>query len=112
MQILFSEHFKRQLKKLKKKYPNVKEDLLYTLDLFDPVNDVSIGRSIFKIRIPSSDMKKGKSGGFRSYLYLYMKKDLLLPLCIYPKSKTDSITENELKYHFDQSIQSLIEKTL
>jgi hypothetical protein len=110
MQIFFSEHFKRQLKKLKKKYPHVKEDLLCVLDLFDPANEISIGRSIFKIRILSSDMKKGKSGGFRSYLYLFVKKDLLLPLCIYPKSETESITENELKYHFDQIIQDLIER--
>jgi mRNA-degrading endonuclease RelE of RelBE toxin-antitoxin system len=110
MQILFSGHFKKQLKKLKKKYPQVKEDLLDVIEIFDPKNEISIGRSIYKIRIPSSDMQKGKSGGFRSYLYLYIKKDLLLPLCIYPKSETESITENELKYHFNQTIQEILEQ--
>jgi len=109
MQILFSEHFKKQLKKLKKKYPRIKDDLLEIIEPFNPNNEISIGRSIYKIRIPSTDMQKGKSGGFRSYIYLYVKKDFLLPLCIYPKSETESITESELKYHLDQTIREIVE---
>lgn len=108
MEILFSEHFKRQLKKMKKKYPQIKEDFLKLLDRFNSDNEISIGRSIFKVRIPSSDMKKGKSGSFRAYLYFYVKKDLLIPLCIYPKSETESITDNELQYHFDQTINEIV----
>lgn len=109
MKIFFSEHFKKQLRKLKKKYPHIKNDFLSVIDFFDPRNEISIGRSIYKVRIPSADMRRGKSGGFRSYLYLYLKNDLLVPLCIYPKSETESITENELKHHFDQTIVELIE---
>lgn len=108
MKILFSEHFKRQLKKLKKKYPHVKDDLLGVMNSMNLHEQISIGRSIYKIRIPSKDMKKGKSGGFRAYLYFYLQKDLLLPLCIYPKSETESITDNELQYHFDQTIRELV----
>lgn len=108
MKILFSEYFKKQLKKLKKKYPHVKEDLLEIISAFHPKNEIPIGRSIYKIRIGSTDMQKGKSGGFRSYIYLYVKKELLLPLCIYPKSETESITENELKYHFDRTIEEMV----
>lgn len=108
MKIFFSEHFKKQLKKLKKKYPHIKDDLLSVMGAFNPRNEIQIGRSIYKIRIPSTDMQKGKSGGFRSYVYLYVKKDLLLPLCIYPKSETETITDNGLKYHFDQTIKEII----
>lgn len=108
MNILFSEHFKRQLKKLQKKYPHIKEDLLMVVDDLNLQNEVAIGRSIYKIRVPSTDMQRGKSGGFRSYMYLYVKKELLVPLCMYPKSETESITENELKYHFDQTMQEIL----
>ena len=111
MNILFSEHFKKQLKRLKKKYPHVKNDLLKVTDTFNIKKEISIGRSIYKVRIPSTDMQKGKSGGFRSYIYIYLKKNLLLPLCIYPKSETESITENELRYHFDQTIQERLQIT-
>jgi len=109
MHIYFSEHFKKQLKKLKKKFPNVKNDLLSYMRDFDSKKEISIGRSIFKIRIPSSDMKKGKSGGFRSYIYLYLRKDLLVPLCISPNSETESIAENELKCHVDKTIEEIME---
>ncbi|MBI4235524.1 hypothetical protein HY604_04460 [Candidatus Peregrinibacteria bacterium] len=78
------------------------------IEAFDPQNEIAIGRSIYKIRIPSTDMQKGKSGGFRSCIYLYLKKTMLVPLCIYPKSETESITENELKYHFDRTIEELM----
>jgi mRNA-degrading endonuclease RelE of RelBE toxin-antitoxin system len=105
--LFFSEHFKKQLRKLKKKFPHIKDDLLARIELFDVKTEISIGRSIYKIRIGSSDMQKGKSGGFRYYLYLYIKKDLLMPLCIYPKSQTESISENELQYHLDQGIEEL-----
>jgi mRNA-degrading endonuclease RelE of RelBE toxin-antitoxin system len=108
MKIFFSEHFKKQLKKLKKKFPQIINDLLNRIDSFNPDNEISIGRSIYKIRISSTDMKKGKSCGFRSYIYLYIKNDLLVPLSIYPKTETESITETELKYHLDQTITEIL----
>lgn len=110
--IYFSEHFKRQLKKLKKKYPHIADDLLAIIEPFDLKKGISIGRSIFKIRIPSSDMQRGKSGGFRAYLYLYLKKELIAPLSIYPKSETESISENELRYHFEQITGELMQNIL
>lgn len=109
MEIFFSFHFKKQLKRLKKKYPHVKDDLLDVIEAFDSTNGIHIGKSIYKIRIPSSDMQKGKSGGFRSYVYIYVRRNMLLPLCIYPKSETESITENELDYHFNATIKEVVE---
>lgn len=112
MKPFFTEHFKHNLKQLKKKYPQIKDDLLKRLNVFQIQNETSIGRSIYKIRISSSDLKKGKSGGFRAYIYVYVKKDLLVPLCIYPKSETESISQTELKYHFDKSIEEILRKLI
>ena len=109
MQIFFSVHFKRQLKKLDKKYKHVVDDFLNVIGSFNPAREISIGRSIYRIRIPSTDMNKGKSGGFRSYVYVYVKKEMLLPLCIYPKSEIEGITESELKYHFDATIREIVD---
>lgn len=107
MAIFFTEYFKRQLKKLKKKFPHVKEDLLDVLETLHIENEISIGRSIYKIRVGSRDMKKGKSGAFRCYVYLYWKKELLVPLCIYTKSEKETLTENELTYHFGKTIEEV-----
>lgn len=108
MQFFFSEHFKWQLKKLKKKFPHVKENLLEKLESINLHNEIPIGHGIYKIRIKSSDMTKGKSGEFRTYIYLYFKKDLLVPLCMYVKANQESITENALKYHFDKTLEELL----
>jgi hypothetical protein len=108
MRIYFTEYFKKQLKKLKKKFENVKSDLLNTLNNLDLEKEIHIGRGVYKIRIQSSDSCKGKSGSFRSYVYLYRKKDLLVPLCIYHKSEKGNIGANELKYYFERAIDDLI----
>ena len=109
MNIFFTKHFKSQLKKLKKKYPHVKEDILAKFKDLDLKKEIHIGRDIFKVRIKSSDLKKGKSGGYRSYIYLYRKKDLLVPLCIYVKGQKESISENELEHCFGKAIVGLLE---
>ncbi|MBI2453897.1 hypothetical protein HYV58_01825 [Candidatus Peregrinibacteria bacterium] len=108
MPIFLTEHFKRQMKQLEKKFPHVKEDVFAVLKTLKIENEISIGRSIYKIRIGSRDMKRGKSGAFRSYIYLYRKKNFLVPLCIYVKSSQESLTENELHYHFAKAIEELV----
>jgi len=108
MNIFFAEHFKKQLKRLKRKYPHMKGDLLAVLDNLNLENEIHIGRSIFKVRVGSSDMKKGKAGGFRLYIFLFKKKDLLVPLCIYAKSEMTAISENELQYHFDRIFEEML----
>jgi len=108
MKIFFSNFFKIQLKKLKKKFPSVKDDLLKQMEKLDLANEIHIGKSIYKVRIKSSDQPKGKSSGFRTYIYIYKKNNLLVPLCIYHKSTTESITSNELKYYFDKTIEELL----
>lgn len=110
MNVFFTNYFKKQLKRLKKKYPAVVEDLLERLEGLNLKNEIHIGESVYKIRVGSTDMQRGMSGGFRSYIYLYVKKEQLVPLCIYPKSETESISENELQYHFDHTIQEVLEQ--
>lgn len=107
MQIFFSNHFKKQIKKLQNKFPHIKNDLLKNLNAFVPANEIHIGKSIYKIRIKSRDLNKGKSGGLRSYIYLYRKRNLLAPLCIYFKSEQESINQKELEMHSRQTIEEL-----
>lgn len=108
MKILITSYFLRQAKRLKKKFPNLKEDLIQKLNAFSPNHEVHIGKSIFKVRIKSQDLNKGKSGGLRSYIYLFRKKDLLVPICIYSKSEQETITQKELEFHFRMSLEELV----
>lgn len=103
MKPYFTDHFKRQLKRLLKKFPHLKKDLLKHLQKLNLDKEIHIGRSVYKVRIKSSDLNKGKSGGFRSYILVLRIKALLIPLCIYPKNEKETLTENELRYHLDQT---------
>lgn len=96
------------MKKLKKKYPHIKEDFLGKLKGINFKEEIHIGRSIYKIRIKSSDQNKGKSGGFRSYMYFYVKRDMLVPLYIHAKSDLETLSENEIQHHFDKVNEELI----
>lgn len=108
MKIYFTQHFKHQLKKLMKKYPHAKEDLLKKIEHLDFDHEISIGHHIYKIRIRSTDMKKGASGGFRSYVYAYHQNNILTPLCMYSKGSLESISDRELKYHTDKVLEELL----
>ena len=110
MRPYFSEYFKKQLKKMMKKYPLAKEDFLHELDHLDLTREISIGRNVYKIRIKNSDMKKGKSGGYRAYLYCYRKNEVLVPLCLYSKSDQENLHESELQWHIDRTLEELVGK--
>ena len=107
MKVYFTEHFRKQLKRLSKKFPKVKDDLLETVENLEIEKEVKIKKSIYKVRIKSSDMNKGKSGGFRSYIYLQRDADGLIPLCIYFKSETESISDGDLQNHIEMTSREI-----
>ena len=103
MKVYLTAYFKKQIKDLKKHYPHIGDDLLEALEHSDLKTAVHIGGRIYKIRIKSRDLQKGKSGGFRSYIYVYQQSSGCIPLCIYAKSQKESISENELQCHVDRT---------
>lgn len=110
MKVFITQHFLHQSKRLTKKLPHLKEDLIAKLNSFLPEKETHIGRSVYKIRIKSRDLNKGKSGGLRSYVYLYRKKDLIVPLCIYFKSEQEMVGEKELGFHLQRTAEEVVEK--
>lgn len=107
MKPFLTHYFKKQIKKLENKLPHIRDDLFEKLNSLVPTNEIHIGKSIYKIRIKSRDLNKGKSGGLRSYIYLYRKKDLLIPLCLYLKSTQESLQQKELEIHFQRTIEEV-----
>lgn len=74
-----TETFQKSIKILKKKFPRVKDDLYSIIKILE--EDPTIGdpipgwnKEIWKVRAASSDVKKGKRGGFR-LIYLWRAGD-------------------------------------
>jgi len=91
--------FRKELKKLGKKFPSLKSDFGLLLDSLElnPAQGTSLGKDCFKIRLAIKSKGKGKSGGARIITNIVIKQKTVYLLKIYDKSDTDSITDKELK---------------
>ena len=60
-------NFKREIKKLAKKYPSLKNDFAQLLESLqeEPAQGTPLGNNCYKIRMAISSKGKGKSGGSR-----------------------------------------------
>lgn len=108
-------HFKRQAKPYTKKYRHLKEALVDTLENFRPNQHTALGNGVFKVRLQSKDIAKGKSKSFRLIVYVVEVDKLLVPITIYFKGDQSTISKKELNDHleiilFEQQTEQLFNK--
>lgn len=91
--------FQKQAKKLIKKYPSLKTELLQLFDSLteNPIMGVNIGNNCYKIRISIASKNKGKSAGVRVVINVYIDEKEVYLLTVYDKSDKSSISDKELK---------------
>jgi len=91
--------FDRQLKRLSKKYPSLKEEFLELVILLElnPEQGINLGNNCFKIRIAISSKGKGKSGGARIITNIVIDDTTVYLLSIYDKSERETLTDKELE---------------
>ncbi len=93
--IIPTEKFIKEAKKLKKKYGSLKEELLELNDSLskDPSLGTPLGNNTFKIRISIKSKGKGKSGGTRIITYKVDNTMEVYLLTIYDKSELNNIDD-------------------
>ncbi len=98
--------FEKDVKRLKKKFPKIKDDLVELVELLsmNPEEGVGLGQNIYKIRLRNSSVTRGKSGGFRVITY-YKKNDTLYLVTIYSKTEEDTIVTEKLKKIVETEIE-------
>lgn len=91
--------FERSLKRLRKKFHNIKEDLLRLREILKdhPTAGISLGSGLYKIRLMSSDLKKGTRGGFRIIYFLFISADTIVLIDIYAKNVKESTSVSEAR---------------
>jgi mRNA-degrading endonuclease RelE of RelBE toxin-antitoxin system len=97
--VIPSEKFKREAKKLIKKYASLKSELLELATSLSNTPDLGtpLGNNSFKIRISIKSKGKGKSGGARVITYLITENKEVYLLTIYDKAQFESIDDKALK---------------
>jgi len=97
--IELSANFKKEAKKLTKKYPSLKQELaaLFTELETNPTMGTPLGNDIYKIRLAIASKNKGKSGGARVLSFLKITDTAVLLFSIYNKGDIDSLTDKEIQ---------------
>ncbi len=91
--------FKREARRLAKKYPSLVSDLS---DLGDelaenPQLGTSLGSGLYKVRLAIKSKGKGKSGGGRVITYLFDSDHIVYLLTLYDKGEVESLSTNQLR---------------
>ena len=96
--IIAVPNFRRELKKLAKKYPSLKNDFALLLNSLEqnPEQGTPIGNHCYKIRLAIASKGKGKSGGARVITYIQVIQNTVFLLSIYNKSEQENIDDKEL----------------
>ncbi len=92
--------FERQAKRLLKKYPSLKNELIELVLLLQKAPEqqgTPLGNDCYKIRISIASKGRGKSGGARVITHLQVIQSKVYLLSIYDKSEQGDITDKELQ---------------
>lgn len=99
--------FKRQLKKIAKKHPDIKNQIDVLIDslAISPLQGTPLGKDCFKIRVVIPSKNQGKSGGARVIMHVRVIGEKVFLLCIYDKSAQEAFADTTL----DEWIENLPE---
>ena len=94
MQIDYTPEFQQQVRRLKRRYRSIQQDLQGLLEQLEngetPGDQMTgTGYTVYKVRLKNSDAQRGKSGGYRVIYYLRTTESVTL-LSMY--SKSDQVT--------------------
>lgn len=97
--VIPSDKFKREAKRLAKKFPSLKQELAELNATLEktPEAGTSLGNDTYKIRLAIKSKGKGKSGGARVITYVMTDNNEVYLLTIYDKSDFDSIDDKTIK---------------
>jgi len=106
IQILVTPDFQGQLRKLAKRYRNIRSDLQPLFDDLESGNcpgDQISGTTytVFKVRVKNSDIQKGKSSGYR-VIYQLRDNICILLVTLYSKSDDTTLPASEIREIIDR----------
>lgn len=104
--IELSANFKKEAKRLHKKYPSLKIELKELFDLLEenPTTGIPLGNDIYKIRLAIASKNKGKSGGARILYFFKVTEATILLFSIFNKGEIDNLTDRQIQELINENI--------
>ncbi|QOW10085.1 hypothetical protein Q73A0000_06780 [Kaistella flava (ex Peng et al. 2021)] len=96
--LILTDNFKKEAKKLLKKYASLKLELAELGELLqeNPTLGISLGNGVFKIRLAVASKNKGKSGGMRILYLVRIINQKIYLFSIFDKSEKESISAKDI----------------
>ena len=97
--VLTIPQFEKDVKNLAKKFKAIKQDLSKLINELqkEPLQGISLGQGIYKLRLANTSIPTGKSGGFRVITYFLDEENNLYLLSIYSKTEKENIADDEIR---------------
>ncbi len=100
MEVRYGDGFKRQLKRLARRYRQIKKDIKPIIDALKEgetpgVQITGSDYTLYKVRTKNRDANRGKSGGYRVIYYIKTNTTCTL-VTIYSKSDQNDIEQSDL----------------
>ncbi len=100
IQIALTPRFKKDLRKLAKRYRSIRTDpqpLIEQLQAGEILGDriAGVKYEVFKVRFRNTNIQKGKSGGYRVIYYLKTDEEIILAT-IYSKSDLSEVSNETI----------------
>ena len=97
-EVELTDHFKKEAKKLTKKYRSLITELeaLGNELAENPKTGTPLGHDVYKVRLAVSSKGKGKSGGARVITFVKVVKEKVYLVSIFDKGQLDNLTKDQI----------------
>lgn len=98
LRIAVTSIFKKQQKRLSKKYPSLDQDVIAFIESLEtnPEQGDSLGKGLYKVRLKIKSKHAGKSGGARVITCVKIVETMVILVAIYDKSEKETMTNEEI----------------
>ncbi len=100
-------YFRKQLELYAKKYRHLKEAIIFVLDNFQKEQHAHIGHGIYKARVRSKDIPRGKSKSFRVLVLVLEVEEYVVPFAVYFKGDQENLVKKEINRHLENILLEL-----
>lgn len=96
--MLTTPNFDKEFKRLVKKYPSLKKEILQLAEDLSSNPDIGtlFGNNVHKIRIAIASKGKGKRGGARIMTFLKVENETITLFSVYSKGEKNDISNDEI----------------
>ena len=97
--VVLTDHFKKEAKRLTKKYRSLKAELEALGDELaeNPTTGTPLGHDLYKVRLAIASKGKGKSGGARVITLIRIVQQTVYLVSIYDKSQLQNLSKEQIQ---------------